>query len=65
MPGLEKLNVNANTVGVALGGVVVAGIGAHAAARMIATKYRQNKEEKSRDKGTPYILKEKEEEEDK
>jgi hypothetical protein len=45
--------------------VVVAGIGAHAAARMIATKYRQNKEEKNRDKGTPYILKEKEEEEDK
>jgi hydrogenase small subunit len=65
VPGLEKINVNANTVGVALGGVVVAGIGAHAAARMIATKYRQNKEEKNRDKGTPYILKEKEEEEDK
>lgn len=65
VPGLEKINVNANTVGVALGGVVVAGIGAHAAARIIATKYRQNKEEKNRDKGTPYILKEKEEEEDK
>jgi hydrogenase small subunit len=65
VPGLEKININANTVGVALGGVVVAGIGAHAAARMIATKYRQNKEEKNRDKGTPYILKEKEEEEDK
>ncbi len=65
VPGLEKININANTVGLALGGVVVAGIGAHAAARMIATKYRQNKEEKNRDKGTPYILKEKEEEEDK
>lgn len=65
VPGLEKINVNANTVGVALGGVVVAGIGAHAAARMIATKYKQNKEEKNRDKGTSYILKEKEEEEDK
>jgi hydrogenase small subunit len=65
VPGLEKININANTVGVALGGVVVAGIGAHAAARMIATKYRQNKEEKNREKGTPYILKEKEEEEDK
>ena len=65
VPGLEKINVNANTVGVALGGVVVAGIGAHAAARMIAAKYRQNKEEKNRDKVTPYILKEKEEEESK
>jgi hydrogenase small subunit len=65
VPGLEKLNINVNTVGVALGGVVVAGIGAHAAARMIATKYRQNKEEKNRDKGTPYILKEKEDEEGK
>jgi hydrogenase small subunit len=62
VPGLEKINASANTIGIALGGAVVAGIGAHAAARMVATKYRQNKEEKTREKGTPQILKEDKEE---
>lgn len=65
VPGLAKINANANTLGIALGGAVVAGIGAHAAARIVATKYRQHKEEKERDKGTPYILKEEESEDDK
>ncbi len=65
VPGLAKINANANTLGMALGGAVVAGIGAHAAARIIATKYRQNKEEKNRQKGTPYVLKEEDEGEDK
>jgi len=60
VPGLARINVNANTLGMALGGAVVAGIGAHAAARIIATKYRQKKEEENRDKGTPYVLKEEE-----
>ena len=65
VPGLEKINANANTIGIALGGAVAAGIGAHAAARIIATKYKQHKEEKNREKGTPYILKEDENEEEK
>ncbi len=65
VPGLAGINASANTVGMALGAAVVAGIGAHAAARVISTKYRQYKDEKNREKGTPYILKEKEEEEDK
>ncbi len=62
VPGLRNINANANTIGIALGGAVAAGIGAHAAARIISTKYRQYKEEKNREKGTPYILKEENEE---
>ncbi len=64
VPGLSKINANANTVGIALGGAVAAGIGAHAIARAVATKVMKNKEENSREKGAPHILKDKEEEED-
>jgi hydrogenase small subunit len=56
VPGLEKINASANTLGIALGGAVAAGIGAHAAARIIATKVKQNNDEKNREKGTPQIL---------
>ena len=58
VPGLSKINANANTIGLALGGAVVAAIGAHAAARIIATKVKQKKDEEKREKGTPYLLKE-------
>jgi hydrogenase small subunit len=63
VPGLAKINANANTVGIALGGAVVAAIGAHAAARVVATKVMQKKEEQKREKekGTPYVLKDEEE----
>lgn len=65
VPGLAKINANANTIGIALGGAVAAAIGAHAAARVVSTKILQKKEEQKREKGTPYVLKEEKEEDDK
>jgi hydrogenase small subunit len=43
VPGLASVNANVNTVGVALGGAVVAGIGAHAIARAVTTKRMKSK----------------------
>jgi hydrogenase small subunit len=65
VPGLAKINANANTIGIALGGAVAAAIGVHAAARAVSTKILQKKEEQKKEKGTPYILNEEKKEDDK
>jgi len=47
VPGLSKVNANANTIGIALGGVTAAAIGAHAVARAVtAGKNKVKKESK-------------------